>query len=125
LSVALSVQTLARLCSIRSHLTTEAVLSSRQEGTTNANDGKAPDQHPVDTGRLRRVVEVAAERSGWSYKKPGQGRALVLAAQTQVHFLPSHNLPAGVGEPGASPTIPALCNALFAATGKRPSPAAD
>src|SRR3989449_481623 len=71
---------MARLCSIRSHLTTEAVLSSRQEGTTNANYGKSLDQYPVDTGRLRRVVEVAAERSGWAHKNPGQGRALGFAA---------------------------------------------
>ena len=39
--------------------------------------------------------------------------------ETHVHLLPSHDLPAGVGEPGVPPTIPALCNALFAATGKR------
>ena len=39
--------------------------------------------------------------------------------ETHVHLLPSNDLPAGVGEPGVPPTIPALCNALFAATGKR------
>ena len=50
------------------------------EGTTNANYGKSLDQYPVDTGRLRRVVEVAAERSGWAHKKPGQGHALGFAA---------------------------------------------
>jgi isoquinoline 1-oxidoreductase beta subunit len=50
------------------------------EGTTNANYGKSLDQYPVDTGRLRRVVEVAAERSGWAHTKPGQGRALGFAA---------------------------------------------
>ena len=39
--------------------------------------------------------------------------------ETHVHLLPSDDVPAGVGEPGVPPTIPALCNALFAATGKR------
>jgi len=176
------------------------------EGTTNANYGKSLDQYPVDTGRLRRVVEVVAERSGWAHKKPGPGRALGFAAhrsflsyvaavvdvevdnqgrvriprvdlavdagrvihpervqaqfegaavfaasvalmgeitaangqiqqsnyhdypvarlteapyETHVHLLPSDDVPAGVGEPGVPPTVPALCNALFAATGKR------
>ena len=161
---------------------------------------------PMDTGRLRRVVEVVAERSGWAHQQPGAGRALGFAAhrsflnyvaamvavevdahgqiriprvdiavdagrivhpervqaqfegaavfatsvalmgeitaasgqiqqsnyhdypvariseasyETHAHLLPSNDLPAGVGEPGVPPTIPALCNALFAATGKR------
>jgi isoquinoline 1-oxidoreductase subunit beta len=39
--------------------------------------------------------------------------------ETHVHLLPSNDLPDGVGEPGVPTTIPALCNALFAATGKR------
>jgi isoquinoline 1-oxidoreductase beta subunit len=36
-----------------------------------------------------------------------------------MHLLPSHDVPAGVGKPGVPPTIPALWNALFAATGTR------
>lgn len=38
---------------------------------------------------------------------------------THVHIVPSEALPAGVGEPGVPPIAPALCNALFAITGKR------
>ncbi|HZO04801.1 MAG TPA: molybdopterin cofactor-binding domain-containing protein, partial [Solirubrobacterales bacterium] len=164
------------------------------------------ERHPFDTGRLRRVIELAAERSGWAKKKPGRGRALGLAAhrsfltyvaavvevevdargrvriprvdfavdagrvinpdrvkaqfegaavfgasialmgeisaaagqiqqsnfhdypvariteapyETHVHLVPSQEAPAGVGEPGVPPIAPAICNAIFAATGKR------
>jgi len=36
-----------------------------------------------------------------------------------VHLVGEHGAPAGVGEPGVPPFAPALCNAIFAATGKR------
>jgi isoquinoline 1-oxidoreductase subunit beta len=42
-------------------------------------------------------------------------------AQTRVHIV-QHGIevpPSGVGEPGVPPFAPALCNAIFAATGKR------
>jgi isoquinoline 1-oxidoreductase subunit beta len=38
---------------------------------------------------------------------------------TEVHIVESDALPGGVGEPGVPPCIPALTNAVFAATGKR------
>lgn len=37
----------------------------------------------------------------------------------RVHIVKSSAPPAGVGEPGVPPFAPALCNAVFAATGKR------
>jgi isoquinoline 1-oxidoreductase subunit beta len=163
-------------------------------------------KHPLDTARLRRVIELAAEKSDWAKKKPTKGRALGIAAhwsflsyvaavvevevdnqgklriprvdiaadvgrvinpdrvraqfegaavfgtsvallgeitavkgeiqqsnfhdfqvaritdaplKTHVHLVPSEAPPAGVGEPGVPPVPPAICNAIFAATGKR------
>jgi isoquinoline 1-oxidoreductase beta subunit len=39
--------------------------------------------------------------------------------EIHVHIVPSDGKPGGVGEPGVPPTAPALCNAIFAATGRR------
>jgi isoquinoline 1-oxidoreductase subunit beta len=176
------------------------------EGTKYANYGKPLDLYPWETGRLRRVVELVAEKSGWADRKPEKGRALGFAAhrsflsyiavvvdvrvddqgrisiprldvavdvgrvihpervraqfegaavfgvslaltgeitaaqgriqqsnfddypvariseapyETHVHLVPSDGLPTGVGEPGVPPIAPAICNALFAITGKR------
>jgi isoquinoline 1-oxidoreductase subunit beta len=168
--------------------------------------GPMAEKFPLDTGRLRRVIELAAERSDWAKKKPAKGRALGVAAhwsflsyvaavvevevgvggkiriprvdiaadvgrvinpdrvksqfegasvfgagialmgeitaaggaiqqsnfhnylvarineapiETRVHLIESDAPPAGVGEPGVPPMLPAICNAVFAATGKR------
>ncbi|HEX4950833.1 MAG TPA: molybdopterin cofactor-binding domain-containing protein [Blastocatellia bacterium] len=170
------------------------------------NHGKSQEQYPVDTGRMRNVIELAAEKSGWAKRKPTKGRALGIAAHrsflsyiaavvdlevdnagkvkihrvdiaadagtiispdrvraqfegasvfgasialmseitatngvinqsnfhdyqvarmneapyaTHVHIVKSDAPPAGVGEPGVPPMMPAICNAIAAATGKR------
>jgi isoquinoline 1-oxidoreductase beta subunit len=40
-------------------------------------------------------------------------------AETNVYMVDSDSPPAGIGEPGVPPFVAALCNAIFAATGKR------
>jgi CO/xanthine dehydrogenase Mo-binding subunit len=39
--------------------------------------------------------------------------------KVEVHIIPSTESVGGIGEPGLPPVAPALCNAIFAATGKR------
>lgn len=165
-----------------------------------------PAGYALDTGRLRRVVEVVAEKSEWHKRKAGAGFGIGIAAhwsfltyvatvvqvevnpkgeltihrvdtavdagtivnpasvraqfegaavfgaslarsgeitatagvidqsnfqdypvarineaprETHIYLIDSTAPPAGVGEPGVPPFAPALCNAVFAATGKR------
>jgi isoquinoline 1-oxidoreductase subunit beta len=170
------------------------------------NYGGAADAYPLDTGRLRRVAQMAAEKAGWGKRKMGRGHGLGISVhrsfltyvatvvevevddkgkvriprvdtvvdagmvvnpdvvraqfegaavfgtsivrtgeitatagridqsnfhdyrvarmneapyQTNVYIVESSAPPAGVGEPGVPPMVPALTNAIFAATGKR------
>ena len=41
------------------------------------------------------------------------------APAIEVHIVPSSESPGGMGEPGTSAIVPAVANAIFAATGKR------
>lgn len=38
--------------------------------------------------------------------------------KVEVHIVPGNEAPGGIGEPGTPPIAPAVCNAIFAATGK-------
>jgi isoquinoline 1-oxidoreductase subunit beta len=175
---------------------------------TDDMDGTAhyPPGYAYDTGRLRRVTQMAAEKAGWGKRKLGHGAGMGIAAhrsfltyvatvvevevngkgevhiprvetvvdaglvvnpatvraqfegaavfgaslalmgeitatngainqsnffdykvahineapfRTNVHIVDTSEPAAGAGEPGVPPFAPALCNAIFAATGKR------
>jgi isoquinoline 1-oxidoreductase beta subunit len=43
------------------------------------NYGESGERYPIDTGRLRRVIETATRQAGWGRKLP-KGRGLGLAA---------------------------------------------
>jgi isoquinoline 1-oxidoreductase beta subunit len=44
---------------------------------------------------------------------------MAVTPQVAVHFLQSEHSPTGLGEPVFPPVVPAICNAIYAATGHR------
>jgi isoquinoline 1-oxidoreductase beta subunit len=49
------------------------------KGTDYPNYGASYSAYPIDTGRLRRVVHLAAEKAGWSKRKMGKGSGMGIA----------------------------------------------
>jgi isoquinoline 1-oxidoreductase beta subunit len=49
-------------------------------GTKYQNYGSSLDQFPYDTARLKRVIEIAAEKSNWGKRPMGKGHGMGIAA---------------------------------------------
>ncbi len=60
----------------------------------------AVEQNNFDTYRIARINEAPKELN--------------------IHFIKSDSVPGGLGEPGTAVVVPAIANAIFAASGKRP-----
>jgi isoquinoline 1-oxidoreductase beta subunit len=56
------------------------ILDVNSQHAEYGNYGKSAKDYPLDTGKLRKVVEVVAENSGWAKRKPSNGRAWGFAA---------------------------------------------
>jgi isoquinoline 1-oxidoreductase beta subunit len=56
------------------------VLDLKAQGVEYANYGAPYDKFPIDTRRIRRVLEVAGEKSGWKNLKSGSGKGYGIAA---------------------------------------------
>jgi len=56
------------------------VLDLKAQGVEYSNYGAPYDKYPIDTRRLRKVLEVAGEKSGWAKLKSGNGKGYGIAA---------------------------------------------
>jgi isoquinoline 1-oxidoreductase beta subunit len=56
------------------------VLDLKGQGVNYSNYGAPYDKYPVDTRRLRRVLEVAGEKAGWGKRKSGGGYGMGISA---------------------------------------------
>jgi isoquinoline 1-oxidoreductase subunit beta len=56
------------------------VLDLKAQGVDYANYGAPYDKYPIDTRRLRRVLEVAGEKAAWGQRKAGGGWGMGISA---------------------------------------------
>jgi isoquinoline 1-oxidoreductase beta subunit len=65
--------------------------------------------------------EITIERGGVKQSNFDDYRMLMIDEMPKVetHIVKSDETIGGIGEPGVPPVAPAVCNAIFAATGKR------
>jgi isoquinoline 1-oxidoreductase subunit beta len=56
------------------------VIDLKAQGVDYSNYGAKIENYPIDSRRLRRVLQVAGEKSNWGKKKPGNGWGIGIAA---------------------------------------------
>ena len=70
------------------------------------------------TAALKGQITIAKGRVEQSNFHDYEMLRLNETPKVEVYIVPSNEAPGGVGEPGTPPIAPAVCNAIFAATGK-------
>ena len=56
------------------------IIDLKAQGVDFSNYGAPVDKYPVDSRRIRRVLEIAGDRSGWGKRKAGNGWGMGIAA---------------------------------------------
>jgi len=73
----------------------------------------------VSLAKLGEITAVNGRVQQTNFHQFQVARITDAPVQTNVTLVETDNPPTGVGEPGVPPVLAALCNAIYAATGKR------